>query len=349
MASSATAKALTLLENLRRTPMIPGRVCEGMRPVQSNIARTLTECGVPDRLAARISMQLALKFTAFDLGDESTWRAMAGLLRRECETLRAEVGLVDRQIVEALPKLSADQVVTFLNELRASDPPVARTVLNAALDAAEPFVAGRRYLAEFHRVVREVESVEPRIARTLANATFMARTPRVKAMEHLKKFAGLMKRFCADVDFVRTVARASFRARDPIAAAERFIKDYESVVAALTSDGVESNVARSLAGIAGASAEPLAAALKLRRNFEAVLQLVQQTHPWVARSIALSACRASDPLRVGRSYMRNYDTIVRVISKTDARRAHHVASQAFRSDAPLRWARRYLAQLQEAH
>jgi hypothetical protein len=328
--------------------MIAGPVRKGMRPLQSNIARTIEEGGVPKRLAARISMQLAIKFSACDLGDRETWRAMGGLLRRESERLRADVGLVDRQIIEALPKLAPQQIASFLTELRESDPTIARTILNAALDAAEPLVAGRRYLAEFHRVVGELESVDPRIARTIANATFMARVPRMKAMEHVKKFADLMKRFSDDVDCVRTVARAAFRARDPIKAAQRFIADYDAVVRALTSDGVESNVARSLAGIAGASADPLTTALKLQRNFQAVLQFVQQTHPWVARSIALSACRASDPLRTARVYMRNYDTIVRVIGRMDARRAHHVAAQAFRSYSPLRWARRYLAQLQEA-
>jgi hypothetical protein len=311
------------------------------------MARTIEECGVPERLATRISMQLAIKFSASDLGDLATWRAMGRLLKRERERLRADVGLVDRQIIEALPKLSPQQIVSFLRELRDSDPTIARTILNAALDAAEPLAARRRYLAEFHRVVRELESVDPRIARTLANATFMARVPRMKAMEHFKKLADLMKRFSDDVDFVRTVARASFRARDPIKAARRFIAGYDAVIAALTTDGVETNVARSLAGIAGASANPLATALKLQRNLQAVLQLVQQTHPWVARSIALSACRAADPLRVARTYMKNYDTIVRVIGKTDSRRAHHVAAQAFRSDSPLPWARRYLAQLQE--
>jgi hypothetical protein len=160
-------------------------------------------------------MQLALKFRASDLGDRSTCRAMGGLLRRESERLRADVGLVDRQIIEALLKLSPQQTVNFLTELRDSDPTIARTIRNAALDAAEPLAAGRPYVAGFHRVLRELESVDPCIARTLANATFMARVPRIKAMEHFKKCADLIKRFSDDVDLVRTVARASFRARDP--------------------------------------------------------------------------------------------------------------------------------------
>ena len=119
MPSTAIAKAATLLENLRRTPMIPGLLREGMRPLQSSIARTIEECGVPERLAARISMQLALKFSASDLGGRATWRAMGGLLRRESERLRGDVGLVDRQIIEALPKLSPQQIRSFLTELRA--------------------------------------------------------------------------------------------------------------------------------------------------------------------------------------------------------------------------------------
>jgi hypothetical protein len=174
----------------------------------------------------------------------------------------------------------------------------------------------------------------------------MAHAPREKAVSHFKRFADLMTRVRDDVEFVRTVARAACRAPDPITAAEGFIAKYDALVTELTSTGVESSIARSLAAIASLSAEPLPAARKLLQNFEAVLVLAKETHPQVARSIALSACRASEPLRTARLYMNNYDTIIRVIGETDAGRASVVASQAFRSDNPLRWARRYLAQLQ---
>src|SRR5467141_2888567 len=62
MDSSATAKAATLLENLRRTPMTRGHLREGTRIVQANIARTIEHRGVPERLAVRIASQLVLKF-----------------------------------------------------------------------------------------------------------------------------------------------------------------------------------------------------------------------------------------------------------------------------------------------
>lgn len=170
------------------------------------------------RLAERIARQLVFKFDTAALGDRSTWRAMGELLRREAERLQTQLGLVERQIVVALPKLSAKQIEDLLEELQARDATIARTVLNAALDAADPLTAARRYLAEFHGVVDQLKTVDPGVARTLANATFMAHAPREKAMSHFKRFAELMQRFRDDVEFVRTVARAAFRAPDPIKA-----------------------------------------------------------------------------------------------------------------------------------
>lgn len=288
------------------------------------------------------------KFGPAAVGDRRTWRALGDLLRRDVERLKNHVGLVERQIIVALPKLSAPQIEDLLEELRASDLTIARTILNAALDAADPPTAARHYLAEFHAVVHELRNIDPGIARTLANATFMAHAPREKAMSHFKRFAHLMTRFRDDVEFVRTVARAACRAADPIKAAEGFIAKYDAVVAELTSTAVESSIARSLGAIASLSAEPVPTARKLLQKFEAVLALAKETHPHVARSVALSACRAREPLRVARLYMNNYDTIMRVIGETDPRRAPAVASQAFRSDNPLRWAKRYLAELQAA-
>jgi hypothetical protein len=71
-------------------------------------------------------------------GDRRTWRAFGELLRRDVERLKNHVGLVERQIVVALPKLSAEQIEDLLEHLRAEDPTIARTILNTALDAADP-------------------------------------------------------------------------------------------------------------------------------------------------------------------------------------------------------------------
>jgi hypothetical protein len=228
---------------------------------------------------------------------------------------------VERQVVVALPKLSAKQIEDFFAELKASDASIARTILNAALNAADPLTTGRRYVVEFHAVVKQLQRLDPAIARTFANATFMPHAPRDKATAHFERFAQLMMRFRRDVSFVRTVARASFRAPDPIKAAERFVADYDAVVAQLTAEGVEPSIARSVAGIASVGAEPLVTARRLVENFESVLSVAKKTHPGLARSIALSACRASDPLGTARLYMKNYDRIVKAISRNDARAA----------------------------
>lgn len=347
--SSAVSKAADLLQELRRTPMLTGgRQDERARILRANIQATLEEHGVLPRLAKRIAFQLILKFDDQELGDRGTWRAVGDQLRRETEYLTTNLGLVERQIIVALPKLSADQIESFLEELKANDSAIARTVLNAALDAANPRVTGARYMAEYRRVAEQLKSVDPDIARTFANATFMARVPSKKAMHHFKHFADLFMKFRDDVGFARTVARAACRSRDPIDAAKRFVATYDAIVAELTSEGVEPDIAQTLAGIASLGSDPGPTARNLLENFENVVSLVKRSHPWVARTIALSACRGADPLTMADSYTKNYDAIVQMVSLVDPHRAREVAAQAFRSDNPLRWAKRYLRELQGA-
>ena len=341
-------RAKALLDALRQTPMRRGgRVSKRGRLLRRRISNAIEARGVPALLALRISFQLVLKVDVAGLGDCATWDALGQRLRREIERLKSGIRLVDRQIIVALPKLSADHIEKLLHDLRAADPQIARTILNVALDAADPVSAAHRYLAEYHRVAEHVKTTDAGVARTLANATFMAQAPSRKATWHFKQFADLERQFHGDVGFARTVARAACRAPDPTKVARGFVADYQAIVADLTSKGTQPHIARTLAAIASVGADPMPTAAKLLEKFEDVLRLAKKSHPTVARSIALSACRAADPLSLARLYMKNYDAIVRLIRRTDARRARRVASQAFRSREPLRWARRYLGQLKK--
>jgi hypothetical protein len=340
-------RATALLEAMRRTPMLRGASLSGARrELREEIASTIEGQGVLPRLARRIALQLMLKFDETELGDRTIWAALGQQLRNETDRLQTDLRLVDRQIIVALPKLAPDRIRDFLEELKATDPTIARTVLNTALDAANPLSAGRRYVAEYHRVIDHLKTIDPQVARTLANATFMARVPHRKAINHLKRFVELARRFADDIGFARTVARMACRAPDPLKAAKNVVANYDAVVAELTSQGVEPDIARTLAGIASVSADPIPTAHRLLKNFEDVRNVVTQTHPAVARTIALSACRAADPLAAARAYMKNHDDILRIIGRTQPRRARKVATQAFRSDNPLRWARRYVSTLE---
>jgi hypothetical protein len=51
----------------------------------------------------------------------TVWSAMGQLLNGEIRRLRAGIGLVERQIVLALPKLSPDRIEGLLEELRAAE------------------------------------------------------------------------------------------------------------------------------------------------------------------------------------------------------------------------------------
>src|SRR5262249_39410353 len=83
----------------------------------------------PQRLADRIAFQLVFKFGPAAVGDVRTWRAVGVLLRRDVDRLKNHVRLVERQIVVALPKLSAQQIEDLIEELRAADPTIARRSL----------------------------------------------------------------------------------------------------------------------------------------------------------------------------------------------------------------------------
>ena len=326
--------------------MTRGRVGEPRRLLCEHIASTMSDRGVLARLANRIAFQLVLKCEPAHLGALTTWRAIGDQVNREVEHLR-QLGLVDRQIIVALPKLGAPQVDALLEELRGQDATIARTILNVALDAAEPVDAAQRYLREFHRVVAQLNTLDPSIARTIANATFMARIPTRTATAHYKRFAKLFSIFHDDVAFARTVARTACRSADPLGVAEKVIAAYHTTRRALAARGVAPEIARSLAGIASVAAEPMPTASKLLENFGTVLAVVKETHPSIARSIALASCRTTDPEGTARQYLMNYEKVLRFVRRTDPDLAHVVALQTCRSNDSMRWAKRFLKERRE--
>jgi hypothetical protein len=183
---SAEERASWLLEHMRETPMRRGALPAHANQLKCDIARAIAGEGVPAPLADRVAYQCAIKFERRDLFDAPEWRAMGRMLRDEIAWLKAEAGMKSPRIVTALPKLSAAQIVSFLDELMKTDSRIARTILHAALGTSEPLAMGRRYLADYRLVARKLRALEPAMARTLAAASFTAGVPLHKAMEHLK-------------------------------------------------------------------------------------------------------------------------------------------------------------------
>ena len=89
---------------------IGSRFTERKRILREGIAWAIQQEGVPQRLAARIAFQLLVKVDPKDLGGVSTWRGIGQVLRDEIARLQNHPGLVDRQLIVALPKLSAKQI-----------------------------------------------------------------------------------------------------------------------------------------------------------------------------------------------------------------------------------------------
>jgi hypothetical protein len=163
--------------------------------VKDEIAKAIEEQGVSTTLARRLAFQIAVKLDAHEWGDRHVWSAIGQLLHEEVARLRDHTGLSDRQIETVLPKLSARQVEEFVAELARTDRAIARTIFNAALEAADPLTAGRRYLEEYLRVLGELETIDPSVARTVANAAFSARAPREKAIDLFYRFAEIVEAY----------------------------------------------------------------------------------------------------------------------------------------------------------
>jgi hypothetical protein len=212
-AGTVEQRARWLLEQMRETPMRRGALPRAASLLRRELSRTISAQGVPLDLAERVALQFALKFRRRHLFDEAEWRAVGQLLRQEVERLKNEVGMSDQRIVAALPKLSAAQICEFLEELNRTDPRIARTILHAAVNTAEPIVIGRRYLAEYRLVVRRLAGLDPTMARTVAAASFSASMPLTKALEHLERFSALMRKYQDKPQLARRLARAGFRAK----------------------------------------------------------------------------------------------------------------------------------------
>ena len=209
----AEKAAEVLLERMRETPMRRGALPRRARTLRTAIARAIASQDVPEPLSRRIAFQLVFKLPGRELQGRDVWDAIGRVVRRDISCLRERLGLTDHKIVSVLPKLSAAQILEFLEELTRADRRIARTILNAAVDAADPLAAGRRYLAEYRLVARQVRAIDPTMARTLANATFTAVVPLTKAMEHLDRFFSLKAKQQDDPETARVLSRAGFRTR----------------------------------------------------------------------------------------------------------------------------------------
>jgi hypothetical protein len=212
-AGTVEQRARWLLEQMRETPMRRGALPRSACQLRRDLCHAIARQGVPLDLAERIAFQFALKFHRRDLFDEAEWRAIGKVLRREIDYLQKQVGMSDQRIVAALPKLSAARIGEFLDELNQTDPGIARTILHAAVNTAEPIVTGRRYLADYRLVARRLAGLDPTMARTVAAASFSASMPLTKAMEHLERFSALMQKYKDRPLLARRLARAGFRAR----------------------------------------------------------------------------------------------------------------------------------------
>jgi len=340
----ATRRGRGLLTAIRAGPMKRSNPPRAREALRDSIAVTLKREGVLPQLARRIASQLIVKNVVTALDNRDTWRAVGRQLVAETERLRTRIGLVNRQIVVALPKLTPSEIEDLLESLKHREPSVARTILNAALDAAVPHEMAERYLTEYRRVVASLAHLEPDLARTMANATFMASRPTQKAKHHLRQFDDLVVTFGETDAPTRTLAREACRSQHPQDAAQNFMTNRRRIIARLAAKGSDATIARTLASVACVSADPIARGDELFEHFQLVLRLATSMHPNAARSIALSACRSPDPLAAAHRYMHNYDRIVDMVRRGGGRDAPAIAVQAFRSDKPLQWARRYLEQ-----
>src|SRR2546430_7000531 len=113
----ATRRARALLVLLRASPMKRPNPPRALEQVRDSLACVLEKEGVLPRLARRIASQLVVKSVVTALGGRDTSHAVGRQLVAETERLRTGTGLVDRQIVVALPKLAPADIEALLTSL----------------------------------------------------------------------------------------------------------------------------------------------------------------------------------------------------------------------------------------
>ena len=187
--TTAEERAGYLLERLRDAPMRRGALSPRARQLALEIAKVVEAEGVAASLAQRLGFQFAFKFHRRDLYDEAEWQAVGRIVCREASWLKRALRMGDQRIVAALPKVSAQQVIDFFDELTHVDRRIARTILHAALITSEPLITGRRYMMDDRLIARKLGAVDPTMARTVAAATFSAGAPLSKAMEMARRLA----------------------------------------------------------------------------------------------------------------------------------------------------------------
>ena len=117
---SAVDRARTVLENVRRTPMLRGgRLVEQRRMLKAHIESAMIEHSVPDRLAARVAFQLVLKCRTNQLGDAAVWDAIGGQVHDELDRLRQRLALLARRELGELALMLAQPLRQLLHERRA--------------------------------------------------------------------------------------------------------------------------------------------------------------------------------------------------------------------------------------
>ena len=337
--------ARNLLDFIRETPVCRRPPKRALEPLRDDIAAVLSGVTFP-RLSHTVATQLVSKVDIGALGSRPTWLAIGRQLVAESERLRAALGFVDRQIIVALSKMSPDTVEQLLQWLERREHDIARTILNAAISAADPREMAERYVTNFRLVQRTYADLDPEFARTVAHSTFMAADPLSKAEQHFRQRSDLVAKFGDRVTAVRTLAREGWRAENPHVAGRRFIEVHRAIVQRLVNNGAQPTVARSLAGIACVHADPVSKADELAANFDAALAVTSAMCPRVARSTALASCRSPDPVAAAKHYVEIYLRIVELVNRRAPRFARRVAGLAFRCDRPLLAARRYLRQCQ---
>jgi hypothetical protein len=165
LTTSAKERAHALLDRMRQTPMRRGALPERAWETRSDIATALAAEGVPGPLARR-RLSTGVQVSPPRVGRRPVWRAVSHLLQAEIACLKQR-GHGQRRIATALPKLSADHIVEFLDELTrarigdAHDSPCGRQRVGSA--RGSPPVSG-----ECRLVARQLQAIDPAMARTVA-------------------------------------------------------------------------------------------------------------------------------------------------------------------------------------
>ena len=295
-----------------------------------------------DAVCQTMSRHLARTLPPERAKDKPLMASLGGYLLAEANLL-AGIGLNRDQMYSAMKKLSLYEIA----ELGEGYP---KSIVNFALEAADPKEAAQKYMAKYEDVAADVSKTEPDIARSVAASTYYLKDHKGAAAKYVKRYRRVLRHLKGeDPKIAKTIALVAFKLDDPVGTADRYLGNFNDVVghirrkAPKTQSGEDIDLARAVAGATFTAEKPAEAADRLLRKYDSAHQHIMPRRPDIAKTIARAAFTADDETAAADRFLESFELVASHMSGVEPELGKTIASRSFMAKDPLAEADRQLA------